>query len=62
MNIEAQQAFFNDHQVRFSPETIRGYRIALTQFFAFCEKDYEHVKATDIRAWLATMEEKGLKP
>lgn len=62
MNIEAQQAFFNDHHARFSSETTRGYRIALTQFFAFCKKDYEHVKAADIRAWLATMEEKGLKP
>lgn len=62
MNIEAQQAFFNDHQARFSPETIRGYRIALTQFFVFCEKNYEEVKATDIRAWLAHLEEKGLKP
>lgn len=62
MSIEVQQAFFNEHHAKFSSETIRGYRIALTQFFAFCEKDYEHVKATNIRAWLAHLEEKGLKP
>ncbi|OBW58861.1 integrase [Solibacillus silvestris] len=62
MKIEVLQAFFNDHQTRFSPETIRGYRIALTQFFLFCEKDFDEVKATDIRAWLAHLEEKELKP
>lgn len=62
MNVDVQQSFFNDHQARFSAETIRGYRIALTQFFSFCEKNYDSVKATDIRAWLASMEEKGLKP
>lgn len=62
MNNDIQQAFFNDHQARFSRETIRGYRIALTQFFTFCVKSFGEVKATDIRAWLASLEENGLKP
>lgn len=62
MNLDVQQAFFQDHQARFSSETIRGYKIALNQFFTFCGKDYDSVKSTDIRSWLASMEEKGLKP
>jgi len=48
--------------MRFSAETIRSYRIALKQFFSFCKKEYTEVKATDIRTWLASLEEKGLKP
>ncbi|UZJ79569.1 site-specific tyrosine recombinase/integron integrase [Fictibacillus sp. KU28468] len=63
MKLEIQQNFFDDHQVRFSPETIRSYKIALTQFFSYCdEKKYEEIKAMDIRAWLASLEEQGLKP
>lgn len=62
MNQEVQQSFFLDYQSRFSSETVRGYKIALNQFFAFCGKEYDKVKATDIRSWLASMEEKGLKP
>jgi site-specific recombinase XerD len=62
MNLEVQQSFFDDHKARFSSETSRSYKIALNQFFAFCEKNYDEVKATDIRAWLAFMGEQGLKP
>lgn len=62
MSQEVQQSFFNDHKARFSPETNRSYKIALKQFFSFCEKNYDEVKATDIRAWLASMGEQGLKP
>ncbi|MED3965972.1 tyrosine-type recombinase/integrase [Niallia taxi] len=53
--------FFNDHQSRFSEETIRSYRLSLNQFFSFCGKQYDDVKVKDIRAWLASMEERGLK-
>lgn len=59
---EVITTFFNDHYMRFSAETIRSYRIALKQFFSFCKKEYTEVKATDIRTWLASLEEKGLKP
>jgi len=62
MSLEIQESFLQEHQARFSPETIRSYRISLTQFFSFCGKSYEDVKASDIRAWLASLEEKGLKP
>jgi integrase/recombinase XerC len=62
MNLEFQQSFFNDQQARFSPETIRSYKIALSQFFSFCPKKVNEVKAKDIRDWLAMMAEKGLKP
>jgi site-specific recombinase XerD len=62
MNLEIQKSFFDDHQARFSSETIRSYQSALKQFFTFCDKQYVEVKAVDIRAWLASMEEKGLKP
>lgn len=62
MNLEVQQAFFNDQQARFSPETVRTYKIALKQFFVFCQKKYDEVQARDIRNWLANMTETGLKP
>lgn len=62
MNLNIQQSFFDDHKARFSTETIRSYTIALKQFFVFCEKNYDEVKANDVRAWLASMEEQGLKP
>ncbi|MEH7356680.1 site-specific tyrosine recombinase/integron integrase [Neobacillus drentensis] len=62
MKLEVQQSFFNDQQARFSPETIRGYKIALSQFFSFCPKKVNEVKAEDVRYWLAMMTEKGLKP
>jgi site-specific recombinase XerD len=62
MNLELQQLFLDDNKARFSSETIRSYKMALNQFFSFCEKNYDEVKATDIRAWMASMEENGLKP
>jgi site-specific recombinase XerD len=62
MNFEIQQSFLDDNKARFSSETIRSYRMALTQFFSFCIKNYDEVKATDIRAWMVSMEENGLKP
>jgi len=62
MNLEAQQTFFKDHKARFSPETIRSYQIALSQFFTCCQKNIDEVKPKDVREWLAMMEEEGLKP
>ncbi|SFD39872.1 integrase/recombinase XerD [Bacillus sp. OV194] len=62
MNLEIQQLFLDDNKARFSSETVRSYKMALNQFFSFCEKNYDEVKATDIRAWLASMEENSLKP
>ncbi|WP_317945664.1 tyrosine-type recombinase/integrase [Sporosarcina saromensis] len=55
------EEFFNDH-ARFSPETTRSYRISLQQFFYYCAKPFDEVKAPDIPAWLADMEENALKP
>ncbi|GGI16598.1 site-specific tyrosine recombinase/integron integrase [Gottfriedia solisilvae] len=62
MNMDAQQSFLNDYQARFSSETTRSYKISLKQFFEFSKKQYDEVKPIDIRTWLASMEEKGLKP
>ncbi|WP_256816037.1 site-specific tyrosine recombinase/integron integrase [Cytobacillus sp. Bac17] len=62
MNEEIKQSFFNDNCNRFSAETIRSYKIALKQFFLFSGKNYTEVKAADVRSWLASLEEKGLKP
>ncbi|MBH0169309.1 site-specific tyrosine recombinase/integron integrase [Fictibacillus sp. 18YEL24] len=62
MNLEMTKLFLMDNKARFSSETIRSYRLAIHQFFSFCNKKYDEVKATDIRAWLASMEESGLKP
>lgn len=62
MNLDVRQSFFNDQQARFSPETIRSYKIALSQFFSYCPKNVDEVKARDIRNWMAAMTEKGLKP
>ena len=62
MNEEALQSFFKDFQVRFSSETLRGYKNALNQFFLFSKKNYGEVKPTDVGAWLAHRKEEGLKP
>jgi site-specific recombinase XerD len=62
MNLEMLELFFDDNRARFSSETIRSYRIALHQFFSFCEKNYDEVKAMDVREWLADMQDNGLKP
>jgi site-specific recombinase XerD len=62
VNQSIQQTFFEDNKARFSPETIRSYKNAIRQFFLFCKKNYSDVKALDIRAWLASLEEQGLKP
>lgn len=56
------ESFLQEYQTRFSSETLRSYRIAISQFIAFCQKNFDEVKPTDIRAWMAFMEEKGLKP
>ncbi|MYL34273.1 tyrosine-type recombinase/integrase [Pontibacillus yanchengensis] len=61
-NQEMKTAFLNDHHARFRSETHRSYNISLNQFFTFCTKDFDEIKARDIRSWLATLEEKGLKP
>ena len=62
MNEKVIQAFMDDHQARYSPATIRSYNLSLNQFFVFVGKKLDEVKASDVRAWLAVMEEKGLKP
>lgn len=62
MNQKIQNLFIRDHENRFSSETIRSYRLSLAQFFTFCPKPFDEVRATHIRAWLVDMREKGLKP
>ncbi|MDG5473693.1 tyrosine-type recombinase/integrase [Jeotgalibacillus sp. ET6] len=62
MNQKVIQEFFLDNFNQFSPETIRAYNIALSQFFAVCPKNYDEVHARDIRNWLETMNQEGLQP
>jgi site-specific recombinase XerD len=61
VNQEMMDAFINDNQNQFSPETIRTYKIALSQFFSKCQKKVEEVKPKDIREWMASMTENKLK-
>lgn len=61
-NQDMIQAFLNDQFACFSPETNRSYKISLSQFFSFFKEDYTTVKPRDIRVWLASLEENGLKP
>lgn len=61
-NQEIVELFLKDNHNRFSSETTRGYKISLGQFFTFCTKEYDEVKPGDIRSWLVSMEESGLKP
>ena len=61
MNQEIVEAYFSDNYMKFSSETKRGYGIALRQFFSFVEKPFNEVKATQIREWMMSMEEAGLK-
>ncbi|MFB5089765.1 tyrosine-type recombinase/integrase [Psychrobacillus sp. PGGUH221] len=61
MNQDMIQSFINDNVNRYSSDTIKSYKIALSQFFSNCPKNYDEVKAKDIREWLAVMTAKGLK-
>ncbi|WP_404468658.1 tyrosine-type recombinase/integrase [Sutcliffiella horikoshii] len=60
MKTDVIQSFLEDNRSRYSAETLRSYKLSLHQFFSFCRKNYDEVKATDIRAWLASMVEEGL--
>lgn len=62
MEQNAIQKFFNDNFNQFSSETVRAYNFALSQFFSNCQKNVDEVKAKDIRNWMASMTENGLKP
>ncbi|WP_027365556.1 site-specific tyrosine recombinase/integron integrase [Desulfotruncus alcoholivorax] len=59
---EMIEHFFKDNQARFTEKTVKSYQIALRQFFSFCFKEYDEVKALDIRAWLMQLDETGLMP
>lgn len=61
MNQKIQKIFFDDNHARFSSETTRSYRISLQQFFSLANKPFDEIKSTDIRGWLATLEDSGLK-
>lgn len=54
--------FFKDNQARFSNDTVRGYGIALRQFFNFTQKQYDQIKRGDIRKWYASLDNEGLMP
>lgn len=54
--------FFKDNQARFSPDTVRGYEIALRQFFDFKQIAYDCIKRTDIREWYASLDKEELMP
>lgn len=62
MNLEMVQLFLDDNRARFSVETIRSYRIALEQFFSYCDKNYVDVKAMGVREWIVAMQENSLNP
>lgn len=62
MNQNVIQKFFDDNFNQFSSETVRAYTIALSQFLSNCQKSIDEVKAKDIRNWMASMTERGLKP
>lgn len=62
VNKEVLREFFSDNHNQFSPETIRAYNIAISQFFAVCQKNYDEVNARDIRNWLEVMNDEGLQP
>jgi len=62
MNQEVLEEFFQDNHAQFSLDTVKSYKISLAQFFNTCKKEYDVVKAGDIREWLAEMTDMGLKP
>lgn len=60
--LDAIEYFFKDNAARFSNETVLKYRQSLRQFFAFCPKAFDEVKAVDIRSWLSALNGAGQKP
>jgi len=57
---EVIDLFVKDNE-KFSYRTVKSYRIALRQFFAYSQKNYDEVIARDIKAWSAQLENE-LKP
>lgn len=62
MNQKMIEDFLIDNHARFTDGTTKSYRISLNQFFSYSNKSFDEIKARDIRAWMASMEEEGLKP
>lgn len=61
-NNEIIAAFFDDNLGRFSKNTVSTYKIALKQFFMFCQKEYFDINRRDIRFWLQALDDAKLKP
>ncbi|HBV96174.1 MAG: integrase [Peptococcaceae bacterium BICA1-7] len=62
MTMETINKYFYDNELKFSKHTIKAYSNSLKEFFSFCKKEYDEVKATDIRDWLAVFINCGYKP
>ena len=56
------EMFIDEFQFRLSKNTLRSYKYSMESFFNNCEKEYDEIKAKDIRTWAITLAEKGLKP
>lgn len=54
--------FLEDYNHKLSYNTLRGYKTALKQVFAFSRKSHEELTKQDIRHWLFSLEEEGCKP
>lgn len=53
--------FLSDHK-KLAPRTVIEYRRDLNCFFNFCLKEYDTVKASDIRKYLLNLNERGYAP
>jgi integrase/recombinase XerC len=57
----AVNQYFSGNQSRFAKETVRRYRRVLESLFAACQKEYDQVKADDIRRWAGDRKDRGIK-
>ncbi|KJS15379.1 MAG: hypothetical protein VR69_13580 [Peptococcaceae bacterium BRH_c4b] len=61
-NTDIISQFFLEHELKFAEGTVKRFWIVLRQFFAFCPKEYGVVRASDVRVWLANLDQSGKAP
>jgi len=53
--------YLKDNHHRLRQHTQEGYIVVFNQFFKYCNIDYNQVTTQTIRAWLTSLDEKGIK-
>lgn len=53
--------FLKEYGFRLAGNTLENYQFAVEKFFEFIQKEYNQIKARDVRLWLEELNKKGFK-